>query len=204
LGQQGVLVHVIAPLAEEVGALWQDGTIGVAHEHFASALLRTFLGNMGRPFAPGESAPLLISATPTGQLHEIGAMMIAAAASSVGWRAIYLGASLGPQEIASAAHQKSAAVVGISLVYPGDDPAIAGELRELNRLLPGSVKLLVGGRAAAAYRPLLDELGANYCGGPLADFMELLIRIREPEADSAATPPGEKLLKSGPQRRESH
>jgi methylmalonyl-CoA mutase cobalamin-binding domain/chain len=159
---------------------------------------------MGRPFAPGESAPLLISATPTGQLHEIGAMMIAAAASSVGWRAIYLGASLGPQEIASAAHQKSAAVVGISLVYPGDDPAIAGELRELKRLLPGSVKLLVGGRAAAAYRPLLDELGANYCGGPLADFMELLKRIREPEADSAAATSGEKLLESGPQRRESH
>lgn len=182
LGQQGVLVHVIAPLAEAVGNLWMEGTIGVAHEHFASAILRTFLGNMSRPYAPSETAPHLITATPTGQLHELGAMLIAAAATSLGWQATYLGASIGPAEIASALRQTRAKAVGISIVYPADDPGVAAELRRLKQLMPVDVTLLVGGRAAASQRAVIDEVGAVYCGGPLTDFMNTLQDLRSGEA----------------------
>ena len=138
LGQQGVLLHVIGPLAEEVGNLWQDGSIGVAHEHFASAIMRTFLGNMSRPFAPNDSSPHIVTATPTGQLHEIGAMLITAAATALGWQATYLGASISPVEIVSALRQKPARVVGLSIVYPPDDP-FGGErsLVRLHELLAG-------------------------------------------------------------------
>jgi len=178
LGQQGLLLHVVAPLAEEVGALWQDGTIGVAHEHFASAILRTLLGNLSRPFAPSETAPHIIVATPPGQLHELGALIVSAAASALGWQATYLGACLGAVEIASALKQKPARALALSVVYPADDPALATELRQIRALIPSDVALLVGGRAAAAHRPLLAELGAIYCGGPLIEFMDRLQELR--------------------------
>lgn len=178
LGQQGTLLHVVAPLAEAMGALWQDGTIGVAHEHFASAVMRTFLGNMGRPFAPRESAPHLIVATPPGQLHELGALLVAAVAAVLGWQTTYLGACLSAPEIASAVRQKPARAVALSVVYPADDPQLGPELRQLRSLLPAHVALLVGGRAATGYQPVLDEIGAIRSDGPLTDFMDRLIELQ--------------------------
>jgi len=177
LGQQGVLLHVIAPLAEEVGALWQDGTIGVAHEHFASAILRTFLGNMSRPFAPNDSSPHILVATPTGQLHEIGAMIITAAATALGWQATYLGASINPVEIVSALKQKPASVVGLSIVYPPDDPLVGKELVRLGELLPEGVHLMVGGRSAPNYQSAIKESSAVLTGS-LDDFMKKLQEAR--------------------------
>lgn len=177
LGQQGVLLHVVAPLAEEVGQLWHDGTIGVAHEHFASAIMRTFLGNMSRPFAPNDSSPHILTATPTGQLHEIGAMIITAAATALGWQATYLGASINPVEIVSALKQKPTRVVGLSIVYPPDDPLVGKELVRLRELLPRDVELMVGGRSAPSYLEAIEKTGATLTGG-LADFMKRLQEAR--------------------------
>jgi methylmalonyl-CoA mutase cobalamin-binding subunit len=160
LGVQGMLMQVAAPLAQTLGDLWREGTLSAAHEHFASAVLRSVLSRACRSFAPGTAAPVLIVATPAGQLHELGALLAAAAASNLGWRVIYLGPSLPAAEIAGAAQQHRARAVGLSLVYPEDDPALPDELAALRRLLPASTALLAGGRALGAYRTTLEQIGA--------------------------------------------
>jgi len=160
LGAQGMLQRVAAPLAQMIGALWRDGTITAAHEHFASAVLRTYLAQAARPFAGGANEPVLIVATPAGQLHELGALLAGALAANLGWRVTYLGASLPAPEIAGAARQNHARAVALSLVYPEDDPRMEGELIRLHELLPSEVKLIVGGRAMDAYRVALAKVGA--------------------------------------------
>ena len=161
LGSQGLLQRVVAPLAQKVGDLWREGSITAAHEHFASVVIRAFLGHLARPFAGSEKSPVLLVTTPAGQLHELGALLAAAAASSLGWRVTYLGASLPAAEIAGVAIQNRARAVALSLVYPEDDPGLDAELRRLRELLPRDVALLVGGRAAPAYRAVLEEVGAR-------------------------------------------
>ncbi|MFN7140933.1 MAG: MerR family transcriptional regulator, partial [Limisphaerales bacterium] len=116
LGHQGLLRQVIAPLTTQVGEFWREGKITAAHEHFASALIRNFLTNAARPYIAANNAPVLIVATPSGQLHELGAMIVSAAAASVGWRTIYLGPSLPASEIAGAALQNHARAVALSIV----------------------------------------------------------------------------------------
>jgi len=49
LGALGMLQRVIAPLVQAIGDLWRDGTLTPAHEHFASAAIRVFLGNAAMP-----------------------------------------------------------------------------------------------------------------------------------------------------------
>jgi methylmalonyl-CoA mutase cobalamin-binding subunit len=99
-------------------------------------------------------------ATPAGQLHELGAVMINAAAAQLGWRTTYLGASLPAAEIAGAAVQANGVAVALSIVYPEDDPNLPDELLKLRRFLPTAVKILSGGRGAAAYREALSRIGA--------------------------------------------
>jgi methylmalonyl-CoA mutase cobalamin-binding subunit len=124
-------------------------------------MMRTFLTNLARPFGGSQTSPGLIVATPVGQLHELGALLVAGLAANLGWQVTYLGASLPAAEIAGAARQKQARAVALSLVYPEDDSALEGELRTLRDLLPAEVALLVGGRALPAYRATLESLGAT-------------------------------------------
>jgi methanogenic corrinoid protein MtbC1 len=178
-GALGMLQRVVAPLAQTIGELWRDGALTSAHEHFASAALRVFLGNAAKPFGAMENAPVLMVGTPAGQVHELGALLVGATAANLGWRVIYLGASLPAEEIAGAARQGRARAVALSLVYPEDDPRLAGELKRLRESLPAETPLLVGGRAQSAYLDALREAGALPIEG-LAQLGTILDNLRKP------------------------
>jgi len=188
LGTQGMLQRVAAPLAQAIGSLWRDGTITAAHEHFASAVLRTHLALAARPFATGANEPVLIVATPAGQLHELGALLAGALAANLGWHVTYLGASLPAPEIAGAARQNRARAVALSLVYPEDDPRMEGELTRLHELLPPEVKLIAGGRAMPAYRAALKKIGA-YQANDLTQLCTALDELRAPRVAPTQSQP---------------
>lgn len=172
-GAHGSLEKIVAPLTERIGALWREGTLNAAHEHFASAAIREFLWSAIRPFTPGSHAPTIIVTTPTGQLHELGAVIVAAAAADLGWRVTYLGPSLPPAEIAAAAVQHGARAVALSIVYPEDDSRLPGELKILRKYLPAPMQIIAGGRAAGAYRDALEEIEALQPGNLQALYDEL-------------------------------
>jgi methylmalonyl-CoA mutase cobalamin-binding subunit len=104
--------------------------------------------------------PAVVVATPSGQHHEIGAMLAAAAAAAEGWRVVYLGPNLPAESIATAAEKTGARAVALSLVYPPDDPNVVRELRALRRMLPEEVTIVLGGQSAPSYRAELDGIGA--------------------------------------------
>jgi len=160
LGVQGMIQRVAGPLAQTMGDLWREGGITAAQEHFATGVLREVLADLAKPFSASDKAPVLVVATPAGQLHELGALLAGAMAANLGWQVIQLGASLPAAEIAGAARGKRARAVALSLVYPEDDEKLPGELTMLRELLSPDVALLVGGRAIPAYREVLLRLGA--------------------------------------------
>jgi len=179
LGAQGLLQRVVAPLAQTIGDLWRDGTLTAAHEHFASSALRVLLGQAAKPFGGMESAPVVVVATPAGQVHELGALIVGAMAANLGWHVTYLGASLPAAEIAGAAMQSRARAVALSLVYPEDDPALVDELTRLRELLPPEVVLLTGGRAMPAYLDAIKRIGAVQIKD-LSDLSATLDDLRKP------------------------
>jgi DNA-binding transcriptional MerR regulator/methylmalonyl-CoA mutase cobalamin-binding subunit len=160
LGAQGTVQRLVAPLTQTLGDLWCEGQITAAHEHFANGHIRAFLSNLAKPFAGADGGPALVVATPSGQLHEMGAWLVGALAANLGWQVTCLGASLPALEIAGIARQKGARAVALSLVYPEDDARLPGELTRLREALPDGTKLLVGGRAARAYRQALKSVDA--------------------------------------------
>lgn len=158
--RSAILDQLILPLMERIGDAWREGSLRVAHEHLASAIVRTFLGNLERSYPSEDDAPRLLVATPVGQVHELGALAVAAAAAAEGWHVIYLGASLPADEILAACELRRCAAVSLSITYPPDDARLDADLRQLGRSLPPGVPLLVGGRSAAGYRTGLEEAGA--------------------------------------------
>lgn len=160
LGFRAALERFFAPLMYRIGDLWREGSLTAAHEHFASAAVRTFLLGSPRTFVSGANPPVLVVVTPVGQLHEVGAVLAASTAGDLGWKVVFLGSSLPAAEIAGAAIQHRARAVALSIVYPPDDPQIPNELRLLRQALPSDVRIIVGGRAAPEYAAALTEIEA--------------------------------------------
>ena len=165
LGYSHVVTDVIEPLMRKVGELWQQGSLRIADEHLATSVIRRFIDGirLGCQVPPG--APKLIVATPLGQMHEIGALLVATVAASHDWQVVYLGANMPAEAIGRAVERTGARAVALSIVYPGADPALSAELLKLRQLLGEQVSVLVGGRVFEKYSAALQQIGALQLSG---------------------------------------
>jgi len=177
LDQRVFLEELLHPLMEMIGRMWADGHLQVAHEHLASAVIRSLLGEMYLHNNSGDSNPLLLSTSPYGQLHEFGALMVSVIAASEGWRTIYLGPSMPVDDIADTAISRGADAITLSLVYPENDPEIIRELRRLRKMIGTDIQIVAGGRAITTYTDVLDEIGATRIN-KLSDLRRELTLIR--------------------------
>lgn len=176
LGVPRFLDQVVGPVLHEVGLRWHEGRMGMAQEHLTTAVVREVLGWVRESSETKALAPTLVVATPANQLHEGGALLVAAAAAAEGWRISYLGANLPGLEIAAAAVRTGARAVALSVIHPEDDPALGGHLEALGRSLPAGVRLLVGGAAAGAYAGEVETARGELIAD-LAELRDVLRRL---------------------------
>lgn len=181
LGSRSFLEQVAVPLMREVGALWHSGDLGVAHEHLATASVERVLSRLLWPWSEPGQGPVVVVGTPSGQRHELGALLCAAVAFEAGWRVVYLGSDVPAAEIAGAAAQRGARLVALSVVHPARDRSVSDEIRSLGTLLGDGVGLVVGGAAAPSYLEAIREAGGQVMPD-LSSLRDLLggYRIQSP------------------------
>ena len=142
------LREVVGPLLQEVGDRWERGELRIVHEHASSAVMRGLLFSLMRFYPSSDSGPRVVVATPAGEYHELGALMIAMLATMHGWRVLYLGTNLPAEEIAFAVEEVGAALLMLS-VSNLEPEAVTGEISAIEKSIAPTVEILVGGRAAA-------------------------------------------------------
>ncbi len=158
-GLPEVLDNLVSPLLIEIGLQWEKGENTIGQEHMVSAALRHYLDSVRARGNVNGNGPTLLSTTPTGQNHELGALMTAATAATLGSKSKYMNPNTPATEIAWVARALNARAVALSIVYPVNDAVLYSELRHLTELLPADTYLLVGGSAAAAYKSVLQDAG---------------------------------------------
>jgi len=182
-----LLDGVVVPLLERMGTRWREGTLRPVHGHLAAAVLRRLLERVIESASSPLATRNVVVATPVGQVHEFGALVVAAAAAAEGWRVTYLGTDLPAEDIAEAAARTRARAVALSVVFPAGDATLEDKLRRLRALLPKDVTLAVGGAAASAYRAVLNEIGAARLDD-LEAFRAQLRTLRRTRTARAPTP----------------
>ncbi|MEM1417215.1 MAG: MerR family transcriptional regulator [Myxococcota bacterium] len=163
LEPRAFLLDVVRPILEEMGRRYEAGQLRIVHEHAASAILRNLLVSLTRMFPRSSRERTAIIATPAGERHEFGALMVAMLVAMKGWHIIYLGTDLPASEIVYAAEKSDASLVLLSAVRMNGEQA-ASEVREVERGLPSNVDLVLGG-AAGSVVPLergrfIEDLGS--------------------------------------------
>ncbi len=180
LGLPEFLDGVVATTLEDIGRGWSERSVSVAQEHLATTVFRRVLGWLLGVYEVGGSAPRLVVATPPGQVHDLGALLVAVSAAAEGWGVVYLGADLPVADLVAAARQTGARVVGLSLVYLPEGEEILPSLRAIRAGLPSHVSLLLGGAAAPSVRREAEAAGLIVVGS-LAELRTLLRRFSEGE-----------------------
>jgi MerR family transcriptional regulator, light-induced transcriptional regulator len=140
-----MLSEVVMPFLRELGDRWARGEASVAHEHFASSVLRGRMLGLARGWGRGVGPIAFVACLP-GEQHELGAIAFALALRARGWRIAYFGANTPLETVEQTATQLEPSLIVLSSVSGERVRQIADRLPALNRRW----RVALGGGAASA------------------------------------------------------
>jgi MerR family transcriptional regulator, light-induced transcriptional regulator len=162
LGVPTFLDQVAGPSIRDIGHGWEQGSISVGQEHLATSVFRQVLHWIIDTIHPDPASLRILVATPSGQLHELGALLAGAAAAAAGWNVVYLGSNVPAADIVGAASQAGVAAVALSVVLRTDELELLSELRAIRDGLDSEVHLFLGGSAVTGETGGLSLPGARF------------------------------------------
>jgi len=111
--------NIARPALYRVGHGWENGELSVAQEHLATAMVQTVVANLqGRTLKSGKLLGRVLVASVAGELHDLGARMIAHSFSSDGWEVAFLGANTPINNLIEMTREIRPAFVALSLSMP--------------------------------------------------------------------------------------
>ncbi len=161
LSLEQAIRDVLSPVQFELGRLWHRTEIGVGEEHLGTATTRRVLYQLlalAPTDAPAKKSVLV--AVAAGDLHDIGAAIVAALFELDGWRVLPLGADLPGADLLGAAVSFEVDLVALSATLETQRRRIAEAilvLREGGCTLP----VLVGGSAFMGDEATWRNAGAD-------------------------------------------
>lgn len=163
------LTRVLIPFLAQLGDRWEDGSLSVAHEHFASNLVRRRLSALAHQQEqlprPGAHRSRVVLACPPGERHDLVLLSFSLLLGERGWRTLFLGADTPVPALVSAARAIDADAVVLAATRSTAITAHGSSLARLAKDHP----VYVAGRGA-------DEEVARVVGARLlpADLVEAL------------------------------
>ncbi|MBK8015460.1 MAG: cobalamin-dependent protein [Betaproteobacteria bacterium] len=159
-----IYVDVITPAMRELGRLWHLSQVTVGQEHYCTAVAQMVMAQLFPAIFDGGriSKGCVVSACVAGELHEIGARMVADMFEMNGWDTIFLGADVPRQSVIDVIVENRADVLAISTTL-GANLGHASDLIDAVRAEPAcnGVKVMVGGAAFGVDPQLWKRVGAD-------------------------------------------
>lgn len=177
---EDVCLEILTPAFHEMGRLWAEGELSSTAEHFGANAVRAQLESLLRSASTEPRGPLVFVGCAPGELHELGALMLALFLRRGGFRIVYLGQCVEEQSLVAAADELHPAAVLLSAAQPataaqlehigarlcamGDTRplfAVGGQAFEYSPALAAQVSgVLLGADAQEAVRDLRKRLSA--------------------------------------------
>ena len=161
-----VYLQIFQPALYEIGRLWQINEISVAQEHYCTAATQLIMSQLYPLLFAGERrGPTLVMTSVAGDLHEIGARMVADFFEMDGWNTFYTGANTPHESVIRTLAERDANVLGISATITSNVGAVAALIAAV-RDHPAcrEMKILVGGNPFNLAGDLWQRVDADGSG----------------------------------------
>jgi methanogenic corrinoid protein MtbC1 len=168
-------VEVLQATLYQVGRLWEANRITVAHEHAATAITQFVMAQMyDRLERTGSGTGTILLTGLEGELHNVGALMVADVLETRGWTVHFLGTNLPHASILDAIRERQPDCVGISATMLFNVPAVRRLIEGVRTEWGSTKRIVVGGGAFRQAPDLWREIGADGYGRHLRDALELI------------------------------
>lgn len=161
---QDLYMNVFQPTQHEIGRLWQMGKISVAQEHYCSASTQMIMSQL-YPYIFKEAntdVRTFVGASIGGELHEIGARMVADFFELAGWNTIYLGANVPVRGLLSTLRDVQPDIVGISATMTFHLKPLRDTIAAIRKNVEfDPIKIIVGGYPFRVDPTLWKRIGAD-------------------------------------------
>jgi MerR family transcriptional regulator, light-induced transcriptional regulator len=158
-----IYLKVITPVLYELGRLWYVNQITVGHEHYCTAVTQMVMAQLfPLIFNDTPKKGRLISLCVAGELHEIGARMVADIFEMDGWDTLFLGADVPKVSLIDILIETNAQVLAISVSLASNLGAAFEVIEAVrNSADCAATKIMVGGAAFNIDSSLWQKAGAD-------------------------------------------
>lgn len=143
LGLSDWISHVVMLFLRQLGDRWAAGTATIAHEHFASQLIRARLAQHTAAWGAG-AGPTAVLACPPGERHDLGLFAFGVLLGRRGWRVRYFGPDTPVSALAAVCRSVQPEVVVLAATRPAVVATHATSIQRLAR----RHRVAVGGAGA--------------------------------------------------------
>lgn len=160
---EDLYVEVFQGALYEIGRLWESNAITVAEEHMCAAIMQYVLAQvyLELPLVQTRRGRAVITGV-QGELHQLGATMVADLLEQDGWDVRFLGTNMPHEGILKAIQEHDPDVLGISATMVFNVPQVVRLVKEVRERFPGRRPRIVLGGGAFRFAPQAwEEIGAD-------------------------------------------
>jgi len=158
-----IYVNLFTESLRRVGALWEQNQISVAQEHIATSITQYAIAAIYPRLVPTSihRGSMVVTGV-AGELHQIGANLVADAMEANGWTVRFLGTNLPHSSIISAIDEISADVLCISTTILGNIPSVVELIQAVrDKLKERTPEIVLGGAAYRLAPQFARDVGAK-------------------------------------------
>jgi methanogenic corrinoid protein MtbC1 len=162
LSVEAAYLSVLLPAEREIGRLWHVAKVSVAEEHLATfAIQRTMaILSSSCPAAAANHRTAVVAAV-SGNAHDIGLRAAADLYQLAGWRAIFLGADVPPDDLVAMLGFFDADVLLLGVTLAPQLPKAAETIALVRQRCERRVQVIVGGAAFEGGPDVWKSIGAD-------------------------------------------
>lgn len=186
-----VCEELIVPILVEIGDRWNHGEVRVTTEHFASTyLMHRLIALLRDQAVPSEQGSIWVGCAP-GELHEIGAVLLALYLRRAGFPVHFLGQNLPKEDLLAEVHrQKPRALLLSATTFEAVEGlrSVASQVAGMTDARGARLIFGYGGRAFATMPELRAQIEGQYLGDTAQEAVEALAAALDSTRLSPATP----------------
>ncbi|MGK7390783.1 MAG: cobalamin-dependent protein [Candidatus Cyclobacteriaceae bacterium M2_1C_046] len=171
--------HIFQKTQYEVGALWQNNKISVAHEHYCTAATQLIMSSLyPRIFSMDKSGKKMVACTVADELHEIGIRMVSDFFEIEGWDTHYLGANMPDEHLIKSLKEYKPDILAISVTLPLHIDRAAKLIEKVREdKQTGEIKIMVGGYPFRIVSDLWEKIGADASAESAKEAIEIANKL---------------------------
>ena len=187
VGFEQLVTDVLAPVQHELGRRWATSDLGIADEHAASAAVEELIIRVGATLEPPRGAKVVVACSEH-DMHALGSRVVASLLTLDGFRALPLGPSIPPRDLAEYLEMQAPLALALSVSVSS---ALANAACSIAVAHEAGVPVVAGGQAFGGREERAQRLGADAFAPTPTDALEVLRawEVAPPESFEPAPPP---------------